>query len=172
MIILCSCKKDNDEPCDGPNGNIAGHPLDSLGLPFATQEGLNTMGCLVDGEPWKAIEESPFGELSYVISFSLTGDGSLYMYGIDETRMPNDGVSLSASGILEEGTYTITSTAIVYIADGCGGYGIDTTKVNQVEITRVDFDNEILSGTFFMTAVNETCDTVRITNGRFDLSAD
>jgi hypothetical protein len=50
-------------------------------------------------------------------------------------------------------------------------YYIDSTKLRQTEITRLDTLNVIVSGLFEFTCFNiELQDTFKITKGRFDLS--
>ncbi|MFD1551195.1 hypothetical protein [Putridiphycobacter roseus] len=48
---------------------------------------------------------------------------------------------------------------------------IDSTKSHFIEITKLDLENKIVSGLFEFTAITEDkSDTIKITNGRFDLN--
>ena len=51
FILVLGCKKDHVAPTP-PVDNIDLHKYP--GLPDATQSGLNTMGCLINGKPWVA----------------------------------------------------------------------------------------------------------------------
>ncbi|MBK7344920.1 MAG: hypothetical protein IPJ06_18580 [Saprospiraceae bacterium] len=52
---------------------------------------------------------------------------------------------------------------------GCFSYFIDTSFTRTVSIIKVDSLDYIISGTFEFTAVNQCFDTVKITDGYFDL---
>jgi hypothetical protein len=45
----------------------------------------------------------------------------------------------------------------------------DNGQSGQLTITRLDLQNQIIAGTFSFTLTKKDCDTVRITDGRFDL---
>lgn len=48
-------------------------------------------------------------------------------------------------------------------------YEYGHTYEGFVKFSKIDTNNYIISGTFEFSTVNEQCDTVRITNGRFDM---
>ena len=49
----------------------------------------------------------------------------------------------------------------------CIDYALDTLEINQLEILKLDKVNKTVSGTFEFTVSND-CDTLQITEGRFD----
>ncbi len=53
--------------------------------------------------------------------------------------------------------------------NGCQKYELDDTKTNQVEITFLDQQKRIAAGKFEMTVYNQCGDTLKITDGRFDV---
>jgi hypothetical protein len=163
-------------PSTDPNGNIGGHPLDELGLPFATTEGLNTMGCLINGEPWLPLKENLVGDLVYHIPFSVGAQsmgGGVSIQGIRDFDNWNEVLDVVADPAESIGFFEFPSYANYYIDSnsGCGFYDLDTTFNSYVQITKLDFNSEIVSGRFEMQVVNENCDTLTITHGRFDLSS-
>jgi hypothetical protein len=170
-LFFSGCKKE-EMSCGSPYGEAGGHPLDSLGLPYATSEGLNTMGCLIDGEPWLALRENVLGDIVYHIPFSIT-NGALFIVGIDGREDPVDGITLSADGVDIIDSYSFASQLAAYEIEEseCGFYNLDSTYFNFIEVIYIDFDDEIISGRFEMRVVNPDCDTLTITNGRFDLSS-
>jgi hypothetical protein len=173
-LFFSGCKKE-EMSCGSPFGEAGGHPLDSLGLPYATTEGLNTMGCLINGEPWLPLKENIFGDIVYHIPFSLTGDGTLNLYGKHKNLELNKNETLRIAGfdVLSIGNYFYPSTTSYFVDfESCGDFSIDTTWAhNGFTIHHLSFENEIVSGTFEMRVVNPDCDTLTITNGRFDLSS-
>ncbi|GAB4499083.1 MAG: hypothetical protein OHK0019_35590 [Saprospiraceae bacterium] len=51
-----------------------------------------------------------------------------------------------------------------------GVYHIDTTASYDIALTKLDYDNKIVSGHFFFTALTQSKkDTIRVTDGRFDV---
>ncbi len=75
LVIGYSCEKEPDDP------NVV-NGINLTQLPPTTMTGANTMGCLINGEVWLALEKNILGILDYSISFSLTGNGGLNMYGV------------------------------------------------------------------------------------------
>jgi len=60
----------------------------------------------------------------------------------------------------------------VYADSKCDLNGIKTDTINSgtVEIIKFDTVNHIISGTFEFTVYNAACDTIKITEGRFDVN--
>ncbi len=77
-------------------------------------------------------------------------------------------------GGLQPGVYEypeVSTTDIYYDSQtNCGTFGLDSTYYNHFTITRVDFDEHILSGTFELRVIKNDCDTLTITEGRFDVA--
>ncbi len=173
-LAATACKKNND-------------PESSL--PPATQEGRNTGGCLVNGQPFVA---SRYG--GDLLSTSPTeplyggylGDSVFRM----SLRRENNGVKESISfsfkwnrtgtyrldghasppgpgypnGVLNEASFSARSGLVV------DRYTTDARHTGHATLTRADVQRGISAGTFEFVAVNtrDSTKTLTITNGRFD----
>jgi hypothetical protein len=154
LLTLLSCNKDK--------------------LPKATQTGANTFGCKVNGKIYLPknssalfasdpihVDNSP--TLGFIISGSQNNGTNQLSYT----------VQIQAPYITSTGTYDLKTYPY-------GEYSLDNSphqffKTNQsysgqLTITRCDNGNKIYSGTFFFTAIdNATGQTVKVTDGRFDV---
>ena len=175
-IMLCSiaCKKHSSQPTN---------PADQL--PPATTTGANTIGCLVNG---KAL--LPAG-------LSLAGGNkhATYQWGYDNAwHLAIEFGNQNSSGLVQSAGFRIDSLKIIqgqiyYFNVQKNGnafagytYGNQTNGVNkqyytsnntwatgQLTITRFDTVNQIVSGNFWFNALDQYGDSVRVTNGRFDM---
>ena len=156
-------------------------PLDSLELPFATTTGENTFGCLINGEPWRPGHEGLFGGWVYDINFSY---GAVEPGFFTCNLSQNSDISVSALKftvfeVFNEGGYGVSSfseSGNYFDYDVGSTYDIDLTyEESNVTITRLDEEEEIISGTFNLryieinTNTGQTTDTLWVTEGRFDL---
>ncbi len=169
LLTVASCKKlnppnDNDEPKERV-------------LPPATTSGENTFGCKVNGEVFlpngninywgidHPVYYVNYEELWIRVKNLYDYPNNIYLYIYIDDKLSSTGVTKELLSenypqyeILHE-NYTAT------------GYYIDSTKNYYVDITRLDLENRIVSGTFEYTVVNEElADTIKITEGRFDLN--
>jgi len=174
LFLFSTCKKEEPENCS-PTSEIPG-TLDSLGLPPVTTIGANTMGCLINGEPWLPLERDIFGNLVYDFTF-IVGDsssgGGISVQGRQDYNNLQSVINFSAFPVQQIGTFDPEYFGNEYINDAtnCGFYDIDQNYLNDfIEITRIDFDEEVISGRFEMRLINNECDTLLVTQGRFDLS--
>ncbi len=164
IISLSACKKDK---------NITGTGTKPQQLPPITTEGKNTFGCLVNGEVWLP-EVTPFQMLQYPLVSS-------YQFG---NFMVLAKKNITNKEILEVIELYIKDLYIedVYILDSpivpVGSYGnyinfcfyvTDTTQIGELEIIKLDTINKIIAGTFEMKLWKDGCDTINITEGRFDV---
>lgn len=152
---------------------------DTSTLPPATQCAANTFGCLVNGEVWVADVEpyvphiyavhSNYSENGFIVrgAIRLAVDNSTYKYQYIKVNIRED--------ISQGGIYTISDNGIdenegTYI-DFISGEEFITFSNNsgELEITKFDREEFIISGTFWFTAVNGKGDTIRVTDGRFDV---
>ncbi len=161
-LLLVSCKK-ND-------------PVSAL--PPETQTGANTFGCLVNGQPWTP--QGNDGTSNYTVSYDTFPNGGILeiitykIYGLG----PNDFQSLSlwTSQLAGPGTYFFQDKqrAIASFNDqktNCYWRNADSTTTyrrGSLTLTRLDLKAGIVSGTFAFTLYKPGCDSVRITQGRFD----
>ena len=162
LLGLSQCKKKDPAPVDQ--------------LPPATQTGAGTFGCLVNGQPWTPKGNNGFS--NYSVSYDPTyRKGTLnvatYRYigkGADDYQM----VGFYADSIPASGAYSLA------IRNHQEGLFVDRTKTCQfsggdpyfrrgtLTITRLDLRAGIVAGTFEFTLAKPGCDTVRVTQGRFD----
>ncbi|MDO7874293.1 hypothetical protein Q5H93_06075 [Hymenobacter sp. ASUV-10] len=160
-LLLSACAKDDDPQAQ---------------LPLETRTGANTIGCLVNGQLWTP--KGYNGTLNYTVSYDRTyRKGTLnvgtYRYigkGADDYQM----VGFYADSIPSTGTYSLA------IPDHHEGIFLDRTgtcqfpgndpyfRKGQLTITRLDMQAGIVSGTFWFTLYKPGCDSIRVTNGRFD----
>ncbi len=132
-------------------------------LPPATQEGKNTFGCLVNGKAW--------------VTETSIDCGAVYQLGILQIYSKFFNPTRRVSLILtENGTaittqdYSVLNFPRAYAeATAVCLYEPSNTFAGKLSITKIDRSNYIISGLFeFSTAINR-CDTLKITNGRFDI---
>jgi hypothetical protein len=152
-------------------------------LPPATNQGLNTFGCLVNGQVF--VPQAPIGYpypyyTCYIYpnttnpnfsEFTLSGEdksnGGFTAVGftLDSINLQQgDTFQLKSIGGGNYATYTNANTP------GYINYYTTDTLTGQLIITYLDKTNYIVSGTFLFNAVSANAsDTVHITEGRFDM---
>ncbi len=149
-------------------------------LPPATQEGKRTFGCLIDGKAWTP----KAGFVPPPISVSYDEISGKFVV----SALRNLGNSLSQTVVIagvfnSDGTYLIPPN-LVALTD-TSSYCAAISSVNPLTgigdkeywntngtlvITKVDRATGIIAGTFEYDAYSPECnDTVRITEGRFDV---
>lgn len=135
-------------------------------LPPATQEGKHTFGCLVNGKAW--VTETSTDSWAFYQGGVLSIGSSLIAKDIDQ------GMGFVIIDLdLNESKYILNDSVYRY-----ANFGDGSTKCTyschdgrgEISVTNLDKSKRIISGTFAFTVSNPDCDTVRITNGRFDLT--
>jgi len=170
VSFLLSCNKDDDKP-------IA--EIDKL--PPATQTGANTAGCLVNGEAFLPKGNVQGGNL--VLNYF----GTDFTFKIAQKRLnePLKSIGIILEQLeapLEINQLIILNTEIETLPTRTGIYMFDGTPPpsplfhqttphikGELLITHHDFDNAILSGTFWFDAINSEGEIVEIREGRFDV---
>jgi hypothetical protein len=161
-LLLSACEREAPQPAD---------PIDLL--PPATQTGENTLGFLLDGEPWTPNRlfqgdyrksDGRFNIHTRNEKYDEDGDpiGSTFSIGSINTQL------------FDEGNYQITEygnlSAGIYFLVGCY-YVSFSDEPGMLDISRLDTLERIISGTFQCRVISEDCsDTLSITGGRFDVS--
>lgn len=147
-------------------------PGSDNGLPPATQTGADIFACLVNGKPW--ISEKSI----YALGANITKD-SLYVFGSFGERSDFDHLRFILHGNVQQGnTYRLNNIqenfAHISTDQDCQGnllgyqlafYAVDGT----LNLTRVDTVRKFMSGTFNCIIPVTGCDTLHITDGRFDV---
>lgn len=167
LIFLSNagCKKDKIKP--------------STVLPPTTQEGKNTMGCKVNDEVWVPFYECPaFRENCSELSVSAgnTLSNGFFRLSINAGRkIDNTDTHLLIETYPNE---TISSTGnksdsveVHFYGDNNKIYGEHyyPGRVKRFEVTKFDTTNKIVSGIFDFTLYKSSTDSIKITEGRFDL---
>ena len=162
MLGLSQCKHNDPAPVDQ--------------LPPATQTGANTFGCLVNGQPWTP--KGYNGTSNYSIYYdSNYRKGTLniatYRYNSSDNSSRQDIIIFSDS-LKSTGLYPLTISnhpeALFYGSKGQCEFHQNEAHYRQgtLTITRFDLSAGIISGTFSFTLYKPGCDSVRVTQGRFD----
>ncbi|MGK7391245.1 MAG: hypothetical protein ACNS60_12895 [Candidatus Cyclobacteriaceae bacterium M2_1C_046] len=161
------------------------HP-DHLQLPDITETGENTFGCLVDGEIWAAngppgcfhCGPNPYAR----VFFSYVNDTSEYHpdYLYVGARNSYQGIISQEIGIvlILDNSFTVgnpieISSPMIRLEfmdekNNCR-LESDSTTNGFLQINRYDIDDGIVSG-IFEAFLSDSCKTVVITEGRFDLT--
>ena len=147
-------------------------------LPEPTQNGANTFGCLINGEPWTP-EVDGWNETAIDALFYWDNNGSASL-SITATREINSSDKQFTqvdffSENFEIGLAMPASKNTDYhngLNEGnCRWIEIDTSLHSEIIVTHVDKDNQTISGTFSYTCREDECDkTIEITEGRFDVT--
>ena len=162
LALLLGCKKDAPDPVDQ--------------LPPATQTGANTFGCLVNGQAWTP--QGNDGSSNYTVSYDPSyRDGTLSVaaYRISEKGKQHQTVGVNSDSLRTNGPFelkTLGRHGAAFIDQGtrCYYYSQDASTYcrGTLAITRLDLQAGIVSGTFAFTLYKPGCDSVRVTQGRFD----
>ena len=152
------------------------HRLDSNGLPPATQQGKNTLGFLLNGEPWTP--KGFRGTANLSIDFDpgyKNGIFGIVAYNFIPTvsEQLTIGIRDSLNFITAPKSFPLSRSGLYVISysKSCDYFStlIDVQSTGALTITKLDRSNRIISGTFEATLSKAGCDTIRITEGRFDM---
>ena len=164
LLSAASCKKDKASEDQ---------------LPPATQTGANTFGCLINGKVFVPKGYDGSGRPNPHVQYDYDLNGQPFL-SIDAKRYDqnqvNGSVFILFNNLNNTGSYQIP-TLFKYsvgwsdIIPGCGMGNLDATVSawGGGDISRLDIANRIISGTFNFKAIKPGCDTVRISDGRFDI---
>jgi len=144
-------------------------------LPAATTAGKQTFGCKLNGEIF--VPNGNFNYPGLPTAAYYTSNG---LFGFHSKNLKDFDNNLRIymyikNGLYQEGSYLLDNSIANFVIEINGdqflGYKLDTTKSRQIQITRFDLDNTIISGEFEFTCVNDALqDTIKVTEGRFDLN--
>jgi hypothetical protein len=172
-IVLVQCKKREPAPPPTPTDPLAS-------LPAETQTGAGTLGCLVNGKAYATISSIKCrGDWQGIKTIFISADAS-------ENGQFNG--ELFTAGMLLYGTLQngqtfdlirfnqpVNQIANQYAANAVAGskpcvYQGNYIKRGQVTLTKFDGVARIASGRFAFTLYEPGgCDTLKVTNGRFDV---
>jgi hypothetical protein len=148
-------------------------------LPPETQTGANTFGCLVNGKIWlpegfpgplvgpnfEVVYDPNYkgGTLNVSVYRATSGDieSSMALAGYEISQIP---VTYS----LDSPTNDAKRMA-VFSSNSCDYYDApDLYRKGTLTITRLDLQQGIVSGRFEFVLAKQGCDTLKVTQGRFD----
>ncbi|WP_201977509.1 DUF6252 family protein [Hymenobacter rubidus] len=162
LLDLSQCKNNGADPADQ--------------LPPATQSGENTFGCLVNGQAWTPRGNDGFS--NYSVSYDPVyhfGTLNVAAYRLSGNGADQQTIGFGSDSIQTTGSYFLKKggrhqAGFVNRANGCQYYTVDVGTYGKggFTITRLDRRAGIVSGTFWFTLYKPGCDSIRVTNGRFD----
>jgi hypothetical protein len=167
----------------GPDNPLKPKDPEPDTLPPITTEGLNTAGCLIDGEVWLPKPGGAFKPAIDCEYYPRIEGSDPRRWGVLQLDLANYNQS-NYMYIGYDSLYTIGSKTIYLNGNsvsGSVGGGAEfrtsqlfwTTKNinNKLIILKLDTINQIISGTFQFDAINENDnnDTIKIREGRFDV---
>jgi len=161
LLGLSQCKKTTPAPVDQ--------------LPPATQTGANTFGCLVNGQPW--IPQGYDGTSNYSIYYDSgyrNGTLNIGVYKYVSGSSSRNSIIIFSDSLKKVGSYPLTipdhQEALFYGSKGqCEFRSSDKYyRRGTLTITRLDLQVGVISGTFDFTLYKPGCDTIKVTQGRFD----
>ncbi|WP_201977508.1 DUF6252 family protein [Hymenobacter rubidus] len=163
LLTQCSkCKKDDPAPIDQ--------------LPPATQTGANTVGCLLNGQPWAPVGNGT--SQSFQVNYDPTlsnGVFDLRAYKYNGGSNGDQYIVLFLNPFQSAGTYDLSNSSVTNVTfnnpqTGCYYNSRDSGVYcrGQLIITLLDTKAHIIAGTFEFTLAKPGCDTLKFTQGRFD----
>ena len=161
LALLLGCQKTGPDP--------------AAQLPPATQTGAGTFGCLVNGQPWTPQGNDGFS--NYSVSYDPTyhhGTLAVSAYRVSGSGKDEVTIGFASDSVRTQGNYSIVrggpNLAVVTYQTGCQYHSTDigTYGRGAFNITRLDLKAGVVSGTFAFTLYKPGCDSVRVTQGRFD----
>ena len=168
LICIFGCNNDDNKPSN---------PIDKL--PPATQTGQGTFACLVDGKPFIDKSGSP-NNLNFNCFYQYIDGGYYFSVGGNNENLNPRGIYIQTEKkeIFEGETYQLVDLQDGNVYGG-GGFSFSITEnyqsytnsqyTGELSITKLDFQNHIVSGTFWFDLKNpKTGKTVEIREGRFD----
>lgn len=167
-LLACCNKDDKSTPTPTPDSQ----------LPPATQTGANTFGCLLDGVIFKpGLTNNSYqcyyqlvnGEYYFNVNANYEKNGILKSLAIFTAKLA---ISEGQNYILKEnnngnviGKYFVGNNNSGIIEE----YYTSTINTGELKITKLDFTNNIVSGTFWYDVKDNQNVTHQIRDGRFDM---
>ncbi|RZK98100.1 MAG: hypothetical protein EOO62_26990 [Hymenobacter sp.] len=162
LLLLTQCQKADPDPASQ--------------LPAATQTGANTFGCLVNGQPW--LPGGNDGTSNYSVYYDPTyaqGTLGILTYRVTNNSTVQQTIGINSDSMRTIGTYKLKAKghhqpALIDSKTACRYYASDpgTYCKGTLTITRLDYTVGVISGTFSFTLAKAGCDTIKVTQGRFD----
>jgi hypothetical protein len=165
LLTQCSkCKQDDPTPEEQ--------------LPPATQSGANTFGCLVNGQPY--LPAGYDGASNYAVLYDPGFRGGrldIRTYCLIKSGATIDqSIIIGGDSIIRAGVYQLSSNGpqgVIFLDENktlpCSRFAGGSSAIKgSLTITRLDLGTGVIAGTFEFTLAQPGCDTLRVTQGRFD----
>ncbi|MEI9945326.1 MAG: hypothetical protein WDN26_14060 [Chitinophagaceae bacterium] len=160
------------------NGNCRKNKIESNGLPPATQEGKNTLGFLLNGETWEPKGSNGTANLS--IDFDpgfnngILGIAAYRIITSNNREYFGIGIKENLNTYNAPATFSLSNSGLFRLRfenNGCSYFSTDadTNVSGSLTLTKLDRTNHIISGTFNASVSKTGCETINITEGRFDM---
>lgn len=171
LLLLCIAVITTASECKKPKQPAPDNPY---GLPNATQTGANIFACRINGQNW--IAKNSRSNIS-----GYTSNDTLVVSGANpETTSYMEIFFIRIYQLVDrQHKYRLSDTLKLYSEfvtnKNCflnsGGLGVGKGKSfdGELNVTKIDRINKILSGTFWFNIKTDYCDTLKITDGRFDI---
>jgi hypothetical protein len=151
-------------------------------LPPATQTGAKTFGCLVNGKAWIPGKDDWSSQSPLKFYYYTDNGGQFAITAIyqNSSQNRNETIGVVCDSILSRSIYDLnnkiaTNGRVLFInskiLDACrlmSSSDNDAQITGFINITRFDLAQGIICGTFEFTINKTGCETIQITNGRFD----
>ena len=169
LLLSASCKK-----------HVVPPQSELSKLPPATQTGANTFGCLVNGQaflPGGSVVTSHL-QCNYIYTaggyhFTVAADNKTGNNVIKNVIIGTDSLMIAQGQTFAFKPFIAGNALALFISiDNSGNqneYATTNSVSGQLIITKLDEVNQIVSGTFYFNAINSAKDTVKVTDGRFDM---
>lgn len=162
LLSFSSCKKKEANPKEV--------------LPAATMEGKNTFGAMFNGKVWVPKGKPSIFENNLEVVYEPSYKGGTL--NISAYRKVNDNpanyeqIAMGMTEVDKEGVYSFDNaelSGVRYYNSICEyDDAPDFYQRGKLEVTKLDLVNGIIAGKFELTLAITGCDTIRITEGRFD----
>ena len=152
-------------------------------LPEPTQTGANTFGAVIDGENWGPLKAGVLPTLP-ILEARFSADSSVFINARNFSRTPTETeMEIYLKNLRGPGTYPLNQVTGAYPNHSASYAFFVRRKVTveddwitganatgQVQVTKIDWEARIISGTFSFTA-NATYNSapITVTDGRFDV---
>jgi hypothetical protein len=173
-LLLTQCHKKDPNPTP-PSDPIAA-------LPAETQTGAGTFGCLVNGKAYSApYSTSARGDWQSTTRLIIGSDTNLSgmrtnagitIHAILEGKLSTGQLFTLFPSVIPHTIFSLSRNEFTSDADGNVScyYSGNHIKTGQVMLTKFDGVERIASGRFAFTLYElGGCDTLKVTNGRFDV---
>lgn len=152
-------------------------------LPEPTQTGANTFGAVVNGDNWGPLK-APLVPTLPILEARFFGDSAVFINARNFSRIPNETeMEIYLDHLSGPGTYPLNQRTDVYPRQTASYAFFVKREISvedewvtgpeaggQVEVTRIDWQNRIVSGTFRFTAnARYGGKPLTVTEGRFDV---